>query len=418
MLVLSFVLFAYSKTSSEINSSMFSSAEIDNAVEQYLFSMPEKQRAAQIFLVNILGDSFYRPLEFDGGTPLVPGGCLFFNYNIAGDAEKIISFTDSIASYCAEHNVLRPYLAIDQEGGFVNRLRNITSPLPSNEQVSSVLSPSEAYTLYNLQGKQMEALGFDMNLGPVSEVLTSYNSDLLSVRSYGSAASAISYSIACINGYQNAGIFCVVKHFPGNCNSDPHTGTSVLNLTRAQADCDMIMPFIFMVQSNTSGVLMSHTVVPCVDKNEPAGLSSLWVDDILKDKLGFAGLVMSDDIFMGALSSLSLHEAAKKSVEAGVHVIMLSDKYFSSIADYLVEASHSDSVFAEKLLDAEKHVILFKLKSGIMKLERKDGELVIEEVSVQNQHGTDDARLRSFEKYKNDGIYFYNKHVSTGKNGF
>ena len=134
--------------------------EIDRAITQYLFSLPPEQRISQIFLVNIGGSTVYHPGEdsrlidtFTGSekVPLVPGGAILFGYNIADTSEKVMDFMSSVADWCEKNNIARPYIAVDQEGGYVARLRNITSTLPSCEKVAQQLSASEAYTLYSYQ---------------------------------------------------------------------------------------------------------------------------------------------------------------------------------------------------------------------------------------------------------------------------
>ncbi|MBO4403722.1 MAG: hypothetical protein J5780_00090, partial [Treponema sp.] len=124
----------------------------DAALEEYMTSLSPSALVSQIFLVNIEGSSSYYTVErsgdifpYFGDEPLIPGGALFFSYNIADSAEKIIQFTESEKLLAERFSLVPPYNAVDQEGGYVNRLKEITSPLPSNRKVSSSLSPSQAF---------------------------------------------------------------------------------------------------------------------------------------------------------------------------------------------------------------------------------------------------------------------------------
>ena len=109
----------------------------EDSVKAFVKSLPVEQKISQLFLVNIAGNEKYHPVEYSGalkgqggkGNFLVPGGCLYFSYNIAESSEKMIQFNDSVRNFCINHNIVPPFLAVDQEGGFVNRLRNLTGPL-------------------------------------------------------------------------------------------------------------------------------------------------------------------------------------------------------------------------------------------------------------------------------------------------
>ncbi len=389
------------------------------AIEEYLDSLPESQRIAQIFLVNIQGNSSYFAVENTGtiphskegsSHPLVPGGALFFSYNLGDSAESTMKFTESIARYCRENKILRPYLAVDQEGGAVNRLRDITSYLSSNAKVAEKASPTEAYELYAEQAKQMRALGFDMNLAPVAECLTEENAPLLGLRSYGGKPETIVYSMAAVKAYQDNGISAVLKHFPGNTDTDPHTGLPEIKAGKEQAETDFLEPFFFIMASSPDAVLMSHARIPSIH-SEPACLSSEWVNGILCGRLGFKGIVISDDIFMGALAENGYNpdRAAVMAIEAGVHVIMLSEKTFGPVAEKLLEYAEKHPEFALKLRAAEKKVIELKIKCGILKFREENGKTVIVEEGTDEQIGTLQERKSAFAEAKKRGDEIYRR---------
>ena len=385
-------------------------------IDAYLRSLSPMQRISLLFLVNIDGNEYYRALEFDDeGNPLVPGGCLFFSYNVASAADKVIAFTQAIASYCERHRLPRPYTAIDQEGGGVNRLRDVTSSLPSPHLVSQNLSPREAAELYSLQGEQMAALGFDLNLAPVVEATASYSGEFLSRRIYGPAAEAAAFSFAAVRAYQAQQVMCAVKHFPGNSGTDPHSGVSVIAAGEKELAFSLDLPFSFMLASAPAAVLMSHAVVPSVDPNNPAVLCRVWIMDILRGRFAYKGLVISDDIFMGALSSFDRKDLAIQAVRAGADVLMLSDKYFKECACALLAEAEKDPSFADNLYAAQKQVILFKIQAGLLRMrESADGTQKLVEVSLTDQRGTDEARLRAFEDAKERGSAFFRTHFAGG----
>ncbi|MCR5764133.1 MAG: glycoside hydrolase family 3 protein [Treponema sp.] len=388
----------------------------NDAVESYLRSLPLHQRLSQLFLVNIQGDKSYVPVEYitlkdsDDIVPVVPGGCLFFNYNIATSAAEVIEFTSSIASYCDKHGMLRPYIAVDQEGGYVNRLRNLTVPLPSNRTVAENYTAKQAFELYNMQAKQMRALGFDMNLAPVTEPLNSENAQFLDDRSYGERVKTVVYSIACIRAYRQGGINCIIKHFPGNTNVDPHSGLPEISMPQKNVYDELLLPFFLVSASEPAGILMSHAKVKeflepgksgnleCI----PACLSKFWCTDILRDAFGYEGLILSDDIFMAALqdNGYSPETAAVMALNAGVDIIMLSEKKFLSVLKVLSKECQNNPVFAQKVFEAEKKVIKYKIDAGILSVKSnpdKEDENIIVSVSLPEQKGSERQRLLQFE---------------------
>ena len=392
-----------------------------DAVSSYIQSLPEMERIAQLFLVNIQGDKTFVPVE----TP-VPGGCLFFSYNIASSAKEIISFTNSIADYCDKHSLVRPYLAVDQEGGLVNRLRGITSALPSNSRVSAILSSAEARVLYETQAAQLYELGFSMNLAPVSEVCMASNEAFLAGRSYGSVSQTVSYSAIAITAYEANRVGTVVKHFPGNTNVDPHTGLPEITLSQEDMERYILQPFSSILNFAPSAVLMSHARTAAYDGGTPSCLSKYWVTDTIRNTMHYDGLVISDDIFMAALEKNGFppEEAAVKAIEAGVDVIMLSEKRYIPTAQVLLNHAKENPAFAQKLLEAEEHVISYKIKCGILSLTDDSGvneatasarSYTVTARPVAKQYGTDAARLARFQNAYTKGTELYIEKFSKTK---
>ncbi|HAH60610.1 MAG TPA: beta-glucosidase, partial [Treponema sp.] len=345
------------------------------AVKEYVSSLSLEEQVCQLFIANLEGNETYIPVEWTktqaSRKALVPGGYLFFSYNIAETPEKIITFTDSINSYCASRGIIPPYLALDQEGGAVNRLRGIAGPLPSCEKISETISVADAYRLYALQAVQMRALGFTMNLAPVAEISDDSNRGFLSGRSYGDSASVVEYGTAAVNAFQNNGVAAVLKHFPGNTNTDPHTGLPEITLTPVQLESDVMIPFSRLVSHAPAGVLMSHARTSALDPETPACLSPGWVTGKLRGEAGFKGIIFSDDIFMAALAENGYppEKAAVLAVEAGVDVIMISEKRFAGPASVLTVRAEHDAVFAGKIRAAAERVVGFKIQYGLLRME-------------------------------------------------
>ena len=349
-----------------------------DALFSYVASLTIEEKAAQLFMENLVGDDVFTPVEWTDPSrtkALMPGGYIFFSYNIADTPEKIINFTDSIFSYCAARGCIPPYLALDQEGGDVCRLRAVSGKLPANGDVAEMFSVSDAYRLYSLQALQMRLLGFTVNIAPVVETRTESNEAFIGDRSFGDASSVVAYGTASLNALQNNGVAAVIKHFPGNTNTDPHTGLPEIDISEDEFDKTVRYPFSRLVSLGSAGVLMSHARVSLADPRTPACLSRIWIEDKLRGELGFKGLVFSDDIFMAALAENGYPPecAALSAIEAGVDVIMISEKKFARQHALLVSRAREDEDFARRIEESALRVIDFKIERGILSIEKRDG---------------------------------------------
>jgi beta-N-acetylhexosaminidase len=353
------------------------------ALDNYVQTLPVDDKISQIFLVSVEGNRKYIPVEKTGalignprvGEPLVPGGVLLFSFNIANSKEQVIEYIKSIKDYYYFHNKVPPYVSIDQEGGYVNRLRGITEMLPSAKLVASEYTLEEAAVLYANQARQMAELGFSLNLAPVAEIETKFNEDFLDTRSFGTLEQVTAYGSVQIQQFKAQKIGSAIKHFPGNTNLDPHTGLPEISVNKSELNSTYIEPFRKLMPY-ADAVLMSHARInvidnPAADSQTPACLSDYWVKRIIRGELGFDGLVISDDIFMGALvkNGYDMETAAVSAINAGVDVIMISEKRFGDIAKVLLEHCEADPNFATKLDRACRHVIEYKIKNGLLRYE-------------------------------------------------
>ena len=349
-------------------------SEKEEALARYVAELPLEQKIAQLFIENLEGCSHFRSYESVGAmtgsddqTPLIAGGYIFFSYNIADSKEEMQAYISSIREYCDEYNNIQPYLCVDQEGGWVSRLKKLNPKLPSNESVAQNYDITGAYRLYGEQAAGMKELGFDMNLAPVVEVCTDDNKDFLDGRSFGNLEQVNTYGRACLNAYENSGIATVLKHFPGNTNTDPHTGLPEITLSKTEL-LQSIESFRYLAAYNPAAVLMSHARTSAIDEGVPACLSQVWVSDILRKEYGYEGLIFSDDIFMGALADNGYppEVAAIRAVEAGIDCIMISEKRFAKAGKVLYQRALEDEDFARKIDRALIRILKYKIKAGLL----------------------------------------------------
>lgn len=368
------------QTQSNFNSYIIENQKIHQAkLTDYIKNMPLENKIAQLFIENLEGNTKFRTYENmkaitdkddDEERPLVAGGYLFFSYNIADSVQAQKDFNNSINDFCRQNKIIPPYLAVDQEGGWVSRLKKLNTKLPSNQDVAKNNSIAQSYEIYREQAQQMQSMGFHMNLAPVIEVCTPDNEDFLDGRSFGSFEQVLNYGRACVNAYENNQIATVVKHFPGNTNTDPHTGLPEIKLSEADLK-ESVRSFEEILKYNPSAILMSHARTSAIDPGVPACLSKVWVTDILRNTYKYQGIIFSDDIFMGALADNGYppEKAALMAIDAGVDCIMISEKRFGKAARVIYKKAQEDSDFAKKIDQALLRILEYKEKAGLFVLE-------------------------------------------------
>lgn len=420
----------------------------NQAVEDYAASLSDEVRMSQLFLVNIEGNEKFHSVEKTGvlygksreGMPLVPGGVLLFSYNVSKDPLETYEFIKTIRDFYLENQNVPPYVAVDQEGGDVNRLRGLTSTLLGQKNIADSLTPERAEQLYSAQARQIRNLGFHLNLAPVVEVENDSNRDFLDTRTFGNLEKVLLYGRIAVESYEKNGIGVVLKHFPGNSSVDPHVGLPKITFEESEL-ANYIKPFEQLL-SESSGVLMSHAIMKPVSGEHieefemPACFSHHWVTDVARTQCMFQGIVISDDIFMGALAKNGYppEEAAVKAINAGVDVIMLSEKRFGHVAKILLEKAETDENFAKEIDRAVKNVIRYKIKAGILLMEEveeipkeisesteenknnkrksagsvKEAEMTVPAFSVRINPNYEDFDLKKFDEDYKSGMAAYN----------
>lgn len=330
--------------------------------------MTNRQRANQVLMTGIDGNKSFASYLYAHFEGTVPGAILLFGYNIGGTGAQVKSFLSGCSSAFQKIGTPVPVIfAIDHEGGDVFRTKGVTSFLPSAEKVASTLDIDVAEALYASAGRELAALGIKLNLAPVFESYPE-NSSFMGSRIFSpDPAVSSAYAAAAVRGFQSSGVLCAVKHFPGNGGGDPHSFLPVVNASLDECEDRYFAPFRDVLKENPAAVLVSHVVFSAVD-NVPFCLSKKGVTGILRSSLGFKGLVLTDDISMGALSQAGWPEdkAAVSALAAGCDLVMTSSTGIKKIAGAIVSEAERNDEFAARLEQAAAKVVFLKMTAGIM----------------------------------------------------
>ncbi|HEV8429993.1 MAG TPA: glycoside hydrolase family 3 N-terminal domain-containing protein [Pyrinomonadaceae bacterium] len=300
-----------------------------------LFALPLEQQIGQFLFIGLPGT------EFDAETRALieevkPGGIIIFGRNVAGP-EQLRSLLDGA------HEMLPvpPLVGIDQEGGLVDRLRRIFTPMPSARTIRQHGDLAAARALGRITGEVLRMLGFNINFAPVMSIMTE-DRDLLSnglySRSFGrSPGEVLGYTTVYMRGLQGTGMLGCLKHFPGigAGEVDSHEQMPVVRLSHDDLIAQDLAPYIELFQRRDDRVrcvMVSHGGFPNIDIREevtggllePASLNYNIVTKLLREELGYKHLVVTDDLEMGAISRhCEIEDAAVRAALAGEDMLLI-----------------------------------------------------------------------------------------------
>jgi len=335
-------------------------------------SMDNRLLAAQILISGIDGAENLSESMINLFTAIPTGGIMLFRYNLNTGNDAIQARNAQIKSLIMNESKIPPFFAVDHEGGSVSRFRRGVSDLPAAasyweiakvQGIKTALEKIEADSLK--AGAEINNLGLNMNFAPVAEYLFDGNRDFLSSRSYGpDPLFTAQAACAFIHGMEQAGILCVVKHFPASAGPDPHHSPSVLDIDRADLD-NLVSPFIAVIKNGARSIMAAHTRAPAVD-DEIASLSPAVMGKWLRDDLGFDGIIVSDDFIMAAAGNISPEEAAVLSVAAGSDMILVWPSHLQKTHKAFIAALKDGRLSRDRLQDAAQRVIYEKLRMGLI----------------------------------------------------
>ena len=252
-----------------------------------------------------------------------PGGVILFSRNLV-DAEQIARLTNELQEIAGDPPLL---IAIDQEGGRVSRLPSGFTIFPPAATVARSGSQELAYQAAAVTAVELRAVGINMNMAPVLDVHTNPANPIIGDRAFSSDPETVSLlGAATIAGLHDHLVLACGKHFPGHgdTNTDSHLELPVVTASRERLETVELKPFRYAIAHGLQAVMTAHVHYPALDPVDPATLSSTILAGLLRQEMGFAGLIFSDDLEMRAiLDHLSAGDAAVRSIRAGVDMLLV-----------------------------------------------------------------------------------------------
>lgn len=354
----------------------------EQLLEAYIQSMSLEEKVGQLFYVTIGNlespelerSNQYTELSERGKSTLYqyhPGGVILMGGNIQTDSQVSV-----LTATLQENSEIPLFIGVDEEGGTVSRLGNAggisMENVGSMREIGDTGNPVQAYETGEILADGLVSFGFNMDFAPVADVLTNSNNYEIGPRSFGSDASLTAAMVSAeVQGLQTHGVSAVAKHFPGHGgvignshNNLQYVETSIEELRQVE-----FLPFQAAIQSDTDAILISHLVLTAIEPEQPSTLSQSVVTGLLRDELGYEGVVITDSFQMGSITeNYSQSEAAVLAVQAGCDMVLMPVEY-SACYQGVLEAVRNGTISEEQIDEACFRILAAKIKRGILTLE-------------------------------------------------
>jgi beta-glucosidase-like glycosyl hydrolase len=342
-------------------------------------SLSLEEKVGQLLIVHFHGEQ----ANAEAGTLLEKahvGGFIYYNWaNSLSSPYQVQQLSLSLQKMNSERSGIPLFLAVDQEGGRVNRLKAGFTEFPSQEQVAKTGVPELAFQVASAIGDELKKAGVNFNCAPVIDV---HAGGVIGDRSFGGNPQEVAlFGEAALGGYQQAGVICALKHFPGYGAAavDAHSATPVVRKPLEKLKAVDLYPFQ-MLALKADAIMTGHLIIPALDPRWPATLSPAILTGILRNEMGFQGVIISDSLVMKGLTQLtdSYEEAALQAFHAGCDLLCLGGKLLNEptqdeltvddvlrIHQYLVQAILSGRISEERLNASVERILKLKAHSSL-----------------------------------------------------
>ncbi|WNQ11998.1 beta-N-acetylhexosaminidase [Paenibacillus aurantius] len=299
------------------------------------------------------------------------GGVIYFARNVR-DVRQIAELSDNLQEAARQAGLPPLFVMIDQEGGMVARITEGVALMPGAMALGAGSTPEEAYESARICGEELRALGVNLNFAPVLDVNNNPRNPVIGVRSFGESPERVaSYGEAALRGLQAAGVVATAKHFPGHGDTevDSHLDLPTVPHGRERIFEVELQPFIRAIGAEVDSIMSSHVVFPAFEPQRlPVTLSHHVLTGLLREELGYEGVIFTDCMEMHAISKhYGTVEACVMAIEAGADAVLVSHSFElqTGAIDAIVEAVRSGRLTEERLDASVSRLLALKKKRGI-----------------------------------------------------
>jgi beta-N-acetylhexosaminidase len=345
----------------------------EDKIQDKLDSMTLEEKAGQLLIVGFKG-TFLNDRTKSYLNDLKVGGLILFDRNIESKGQ-IIGLVEEIKGSNAEEDIPL-FLCIDEEGGSISRLPKEYRRLPDPFQIGETNDVDIAFQFGQLLGNRVKGLGLNLNFAPVLDIHSNPDNPVIGKRAYGTNPERVSdIGLEVAKGIRNSSIIPAVKHFPGHgdTSTDSHLELPIIDKSLEELRNFELIPFEDAIENNIEMIMMAHILLPSLDKDYPATLSKKIVHDLLRDEMGYEGVIVSDDMTMGAIvNNFTLEDACIDFLKAGGDILLVchGEDNPRIVFDKIIDAVEIGELSMEEI--DEKVYRILELKDRYLKVGNVD----------------------------------------------
>ncbi|MEK5026336.1 beta-N-acetylhexosaminidase [Paenibacillus sp. FSL M7-1046] len=316
----------------------------------------------------VVPDDGIRELIAKGGI----GGVIYFARNVE-TPEQVAGMTAELQQAAAEGGKAPLWISIDQEGGMVARITEGVALMPGGMAIAAAGSVEDAYQAALISGRELSAMGINLNYAPVLDVNNNARNPVIGVRSFGESPEKVAdYGAATIRGFQDAGVAATAKHFPGHGDTDvdSHLDLPTVRHDRARMDSVELVPFRRAIAEGVDAMMSAHIYFPALEQEKlPVTLSKAVLTGLLREELGFGGIIMTDCMEMNAIAEhYGTVEASVLAIAAGADIVLISHRADRQLAaiEAILHAVAEGRISEARIDDSVRRLLALKVKRGVI----------------------------------------------------
>lgn len=295
------------------------------------------------------------------------GGVIIFARNVASPGQ-LAKLTANLQETAQARRGIPLFVAIDQEGGIVARLVEGAAVPPGNMGLGATGKEDLVYRAAAITARQLRAVGVNVNFAPVLDVNNNPANPVIGVRSFGESPEEVSrLGVAAVRGYQENGILATGKHFPGHGDTalDSHLALPTIPHPRDRLEAVELAPFRAAIAAGLEAIMTAHVTFPAIDPTpgRPATLSYRVLTELLREEMGFGGIIFTDCMEMKAIAdNFGTEEAAVLAIQAGADIVLVSHSYDRQVASYqaLLAAVRTGKIGEERIDQSVERILRLK----------------------------------------------------------
>ena len=356
-----------------LGAALVNAAADEPSTAERLPDMTLKQKVAQMFMVSFFGAEL-ADIERDFLRRVQPGAVVLFRRNVESPRQAT-ALTNAYQQNIIDAGGPLLLIAVDQEGGRVQRLQDGFTRFPAPMLLTAGQDKELAYEVGRAMARELRAVGVNMNLAPVADLNTRFDSPVIGRRSFGTDVELVApILVSFIGGLQDNGVAATAKHFPGHGDTDVDSHLELPRVAHARSRLDAVElpPFIAAFAADVDAAMVGHIWMTAFDSEpRPASLSRRIVSGLLRDELGYGGLIVTDALDMDAVdTAYSPSEASIQAILAGNDLIVIgahvSPSRIEAVIDDVVTAVQKGRIAESRIEASARRILALKQKYGLL----------------------------------------------------